>query len=48
MVLWFKAAFIDLGLDKEGITVDDVGSHSLRAVGAMVLKVNGILVDEQL
>ena len=35
-------AVIDTGLCKQGITPNDVGSHSLRVGGAMALKLNGI------
>ena len=37
-----KTAIVDLGLLSQDITPNDVGTHSLRAGGAMVLKLNGI------
>ena len=37
-----KTAVVDLGLPSQGITPNDVGTHSLRAGGAMALKLNGI------
>ena len=37
-----KQVVIDTGLCKQGITPNDVYSHSLRAGGAMALKLNGI------
>ena len=37
-----KQVVIDTGLCKQGITPNDVGSHSLRAGGAIALKLNGI------
>lgn len=37
-----KQAIIGLNLAKTGITPDIVGSHSLRAGGAMAMKLNGI------
>ena len=37
-----KVAIVDLGLPSQGITPNDVGTHSLRAGGAMSLKLNGI------
>ena len=37
-----KLAVVTTGLHKKGITPNDVGSHSLRAGGAMALKLNGI------
>ena len=37
-----KVAVVTTGLHEKGITPNDVGSHSLRAGGAMALKLNGI------
>ena len=37
-----KTSIVDLGLPSQGITLNDVGTHSLRAGGAMALKLNGI------
>ena len=42
MTTSIKQAVIDTGLCQQGITPNDVGSHSLRAGGAMALKLNGI------
>ena len=35
-----KRAVMSIWLNKKGITPDDVGTHSLRAGGAMALKIN--------
>ena len=37
-----KIAVVSTGLDKKGITPNDVGTHSLRAGGVMVLKLNNV------
>ena len=37
-----KTVIVDLGLPSQGITPNDVGTHSLRAGGTMVLKLNEI------
>jgi len=37
-----KIAVVSTGLDKKGITPNDVGTHSLRAGGAMALKLNNV------
>ena len=42
MTTVIKQAVIDTALCKQGITPNDVGSHSLRVGGAMALKLNGI------
>ena len=42
MTTSIKQAVIDTGLCKQGITPNDVGSHSLRVGGAMALQLNGI------
>ena len=36
-----RKAVRDLGLRRQGIKAEDVGSHSLRAGGAMAMKLNG-------
>ena len=36
-----RSAVRDLGLHRQGIKAEDVGSHSLRAGGAMAMKLNG-------
>ena len=42
MISGFKAAVIDLGLNKEGIAADDVGSHTLISSDDITMKLNGI------
>ena len=37
-----KVAIVDLGLPSQGITPNDVGTHSLRVGVAMALNLNGI------
>ena len=37
-----KEAVVDLQMDRFGFTPNDVSSHSLRAGGAMAMKLNGI------
>ena len=37
-----KVVVLQLHLEDQGITPNDVGSHSLRAGGAMALKLNGV------
>ena len=42
ITLAVKVAVLKLNLAEQGITPNDVGSHSLRAGGAMALKLNGV------
>ena len=40
--LVIKIAVVSTGLDRKGITPNDVGTHSLRVGGAMALKLNNV------